>query len=1372
MAGKGKITRKEVVENKVLTLGKDYAKGLQPAIDANKKWVESFEPIKKAALEYAKLEQQFKVSKARKEFLQIKQQEEVLRKKAADALKAEQNALISLQKIQTEKLRQDKLIIDVEAKKQAATRRGVKLTIEEKVKTAALNKIKRDQARVTLGLLSPYQKLSKELDKARLKAKDIGVQFGDTSKQFKKAQVEVLKLDSRLKKLDVALGQSQRFVGQYGLSLKGLRGIFLSLTSALGFTGGLFAFVTVMRNSFSIIRGFSKEMANLRAITKSNGKEFEVLAKQLGETTVFTASEAAKAMSLLGMAGFNVNQILKATPEVLDLAAAGGIGLAEAADIASNVLSGFGLQAEQTGMVVDVLAKTATSTNTTILTLGESFKEIAPTANNLKIPIQEVAAAVGLLGNSGIKGTDATTSLNTALNRLAAPTKKMKKKMRELNVEFFDANGQFIGITNTVKLLNERFVGLTDRQKAAAVSIIFGNRVNKQMTSLINGQTTALINNEEVILKGSEALEHLTGEYYNASDAAKEMADTQLDSLDGALRLLSSAWEGYILGVDDSTNASSILKDGIKFLAQNLEKIINTIALATGVWIAYKGITVAVGLAKKIATAYTVAYRISVVALNKGLLSAIRSMKVFRVALINTGIGAAIIAITALIVAFRNMNVQRTIAEKKQRLLNNARKEAAKSVAKEKAGLDTLIKTAKNENLSKEQRLDAIKKLNKISPEYLGNITLENINTDETTNAIKRYIEELDRKALSQALQSKKAELYAKLIDSEKSSLEDNVKWYETLGNAVLSAGNTYETATRSVETGLKNRNKEVASIKEEIEALNSLIKKKSEAGEIDTSGNFSPDEVKFNEGDEKDKNAEKSAKKRVELEKKLAKDAISLAKFVVQQRIKFQKEIFNNEEKTFEEREDALKEFTSLELELAILSAKGKFDIAKGFSDKEIESLLSKSKVSKNTLKKVTDEELLIIAEYQAKKKQIEKGKENNTDTLDLQKIKKEADLKVKQKQKQLNDELRLENEAFNKREGIYSGVEDAVERREKRIAEIKKRYALEALNTQVKAVEQLLANEELSASKRAEYERQLSEIKLKISNLTTEHFIENDSQEVLSTQEKAEQIGDISSQLAASLGDLANSIFEARIQKIDDEIAKNDEKFEKLLENENLSEEKRKALEKKKEKEREALEKKKRKEQRKQAKLNKALAIADVAIATALGIMQAYAQMGPIAGSVGAALVGVIGAIQIAAIIAKPIPQYAKGTEYHPGGFALVGEERAEVIAEPNKAPYVVDSPSILDLPEGTRVTPSLSEYERLFKASILTSIDVEKRKLDDFQSKQSFNSHNRELIMEMQLTRKAIEKNKTNVTVHQPRPVDFEHELFKLKNTDWSA
>jgi len=300
------------------------------------------------------------------------------------------------------------------------------------------------------------------------------------------------------------------------------------------------------------------------------------------------------------MAGYNTNQILAATPAVLSLASAGQIDLAQSADIASNVVSGFGLAAEDTTRVIDVLAATATSTNTTVATLGESFKEIAPTANNLKIPIEEVAAAVGLLGNSGIKGTDATTVLNSALNRLAKPTKEMSNKMQQLNVDFFDANGQFIGITGTVDMLNKAMVGLTDEQKANAVSTIFGARANKQMTSLLLGQTTAMIDGKEQTLKGADALRSLTAEYENAEGAAAKMAEIQEDSVAGAYKLLNSAIEEYILGTNDAVGFSDKLKEAMKFLAENINVILGTIGKLIKAFVTYKTVLFALKMKDRI----------------------------------------------------------------------------------------------------------------------------------------------------------------------------------------------------------------------------------------------------------------------------------------------------------------------------------------------------------------------------------------------------------------------------------------------------------------------------------------------------------------------------------------------------------------------------------------------------------------------------------------------------------------------------------------------------------------------------------------------------------------------------------------------------
>ncbi|MFC5046895.1 phage tail tape measure protein [Aquimarina hainanensis] len=1365
MAKGGKIQEPDIVEKKVYDIGKKFARSLDPAIKANEQWRDSFKKVKEAALEYAKIENEFRSAKGRNEVLEVKKKEIELRNKATAAVKQEKEAYLNLQKAKTEKLRQEKLAIEIENKLTRVKKKNIKLTIEEKVKNQALAKIKKYQARATLGLVGPYEKLNRKLTEARNKAKDVGVAFGETSKQFKKAQQEVIKLDARLKKLDQALGQSQRFVGEYGRNLSQLKGIYSSLVSALGYTGGFIAFTQVLSNSFKIIREFSKEMANLRAITRSDAKELEVLARKLGETTVFTANEAAKAMSLLAMAGYNTNQILKATPEVLNLAAAGNISLAKAADIASNVLSGFGYSADRTNEVVDVLARTATSTNTSIESLGDSFKEIAPTARNLKIPMTEVSGAIGILGNSGIKGTDATNSLNTALNRLSKPTKKMLTKMKELNLQFFDSQGEFIGLTKMVEHLNERFKGLTTEQKAAAIATLFGAHANKQMTSLVNGQVTAMINNKEVILKGADALKYLTKEYEHSEGAAKRMADTQLDSLDGALRLLKSAWEGYVLGVDESSGASNKLKVILVYLAKNLKNIIGAITTAAAIWLAYKGVIITYGLAQKIATAATVAHRIAIVAMNRGVMSAVRSMKALKASLIKSGMGIALVLVASLVYELSNLG-------KSYNAVASAQKLAAKNTIKEKSNLESLIKIAKNEKISKEEREKAIKKINKLSPEYLGNITLETINTKEATKAVEDYIKELDRKALAQALSEKKTELMKKLVDAENIVVGENVNLWDQTAAAIKTVGNATAFTDNVLNKSIDKKNKKIKDLKEQIKTLDSTLVNYLKKGKISLSEEGTP--ARKTTVNAKKDTSEKSEKERKEIEKRIAEDTISLVEHVKKQRIEAAKSIFENEKYSIEERQEALKKQIEAETDLINFQTEVKLRKINYATNEELKIIAAGGSraiaLKEEIAKRESSARLLIEKQKQSALKSLDLKREEGQDKLELEYIKEQAELQKAITEKALSEEIASEYQAFKNKEGIYKDAVNAVEEREKRIAEIKRRYAIKALEAQIDVIEKLLDNEELSATKRAEYEQKLAKAKSDLAEAS------NSGDDDLNLEKKKEFYEEVAQKAGEILDGLGNEVFDSRIAMIDEEIAKNDEKYDKLLENENLTEEERKGIEDKREKEREALEAKKRKQQRKQAIFNKALAASEIAMNTAKALIGIWAEVPKVDFGVSAGLmtafVSSLGAVQLATVAAQKIPQYAKGTEHHPGGDALVGEERPEVILEPGKDAYVVSKPTILDLPKSTKVVPSIEAYNKLMSAAILTNLEVKQKKLNDFQASMVLNNNYNELLNEMKKNTEATEKIKTNVIVNQTPPPDIDHQWFRLQNNNWQA
>lgn len=323
------------------------------------------------------------------------------------------------------------------------------------------------------------------------------------------------------------------------------------------------------------------------------------------------------------------------------------------------------------------------------------------------------------------------------------------------------------------------------------------------------------------------------------------------------------------------------------------------------------------------------------------------------------------------------------------------------------------------------------------------------------------------------------------------------------------------------------------------------------------------------------------------------------------------------------------------------------------------------------------------------------------------------------------------------------------------------------EEINMRISSLESLLSANEFSIEKEAELQNQLSELKRQLWESEAIEKQESLDKTFEQEKEQSEKLRELYEEIAYAAIDLTNALFDARIQKIDEEIAKNNERYDNWLEKENLTDEQRKEIEEKRAQEEAELEKKKRKEQIKQAIFNKALAVIDIGINTARAIVAALA-MGPPQGFVFAALAGVLGAIQTAAVIATPIPKYELGTKDHKGGHAIVGEKRPEVILEPNKEPYIIDRPSILDLPKHTKVIPSVNEFDKLQRASLLASLDIQMNKLSPDNAIASFDDrYSAEIVQEL----KKMNKKKMNVIV-QPAKVDLGHQIWRSNNIKWHS
>ena len=303
---------------------------------------------------------------------------------------------------------------------------------------------------------------------------------------------------------------------------------------------------------------FEAAMSKVQAITRSNSSEMQALtenARMLGETTQFSATQAADAMSYLGMAGWNANQIIAGMPGLLALAAAGGTDPARTADIVSDDLTAFGLSADQAGHMADVFAVTVTRTNTNVEMLGETMKYAAPVAKAFGASMEETAALAGLMANSGIKASQAGTALRSGFLRLAGPPKQATKAMQELGMSMSDITAQqqetkaaleSLGIsmsdTNGPRKMSAILTELRDKtadlgqeEKLATLKMIFGTEAATGWLAVLDA--------------GPETFNDLVDQMENCDGEAQKMAETMMNNAKGALIQLKSAMEGLGISV-------------------------------------------------------------------------------------------------------------------------------------------------------------------------------------------------------------------------------------------------------------------------------------------------------------------------------------------------------------------------------------------------------------------------------------------------------------------------------------------------------------------------------------------------------------------------------------------------------------------------------------------------------------------------------------------------------------------------------------------------------------------------------------------------------------------------------------------------------
>lgn len=353
-------------------------------------------------------------------------------------------------------------------------------------------------------------------------------------------------------------GISPMVGGAIGGSAVGLLRKSLAIGAVVGLTAGI-------GSTISEYQRFDDVMLQSKAISGATEKQYSSLreqAKELGRTTRFEAYQVAEAQKYQAIAGWKVNDILTATPAIMNLAAASAEDLGTVSDIVTDSMTAFKWEAKDATKFTDILAATATSTNTNVSQMGEAFKYVSPMASALGESVQTTATYLGMLANAGIKGSMAGTSLNQVFSSLLNPTDEVNKMLGSLNVRIKDSRGNFLGLRSVVADLRKGISGLGEYEQASVLNKIFGERGGRAILTIMKST--------------NKEFEDLLFKVEKSEGATKRMADIMNSGIGGALDNLKSASSGFKIELMEIMSKPFIkwlngVSDGINEWTKNMK---------------------------------------------------------------------------------------------------------------------------------------------------------------------------------------------------------------------------------------------------------------------------------------------------------------------------------------------------------------------------------------------------------------------------------------------------------------------------------------------------------------------------------------------------------------------------------------------------------------------------------------------------------------------------------------------------------------------------------------------------------------------------------------------------------------------------------
>lgn len=1429
----GTITRRDIISDDALLWGKDYVANLEGAVAKNKEFVQSILALNDAS-------NAVKLAQTQKELEAATAKANAEGKKAL-AIWKEQDQL-------------ERNLISTKRKNQLAMESTNQALIKERTLLAETNLEIKRQA-IANGLLeSSYKKLSAQVTLAGNKVKEIiatgklatesQVQYNERLRQ---AQSEFDKLNKRVRAADEAVGQFNRNVGNYPeAAYKGIK----KLIEAFGLVTGIQLFVSVVQDAFKTVREFEKEIVNLAAIAGKSRAEIaplEAKIREVSKSSINGATDVAKLATELIKLGSTTQEAERLLEPVNNLSVALQASAEDSATLVKSILNAYGEGADEAARVTDILAESANRSALDFQGLRDSFSYLAPAARALGIPIEKTAAIIGTLADNGIKAESAGRLTSTAFARLASQGLTLEDALNKINVAQKDGSSQL----EVLSLASNLFGA-----EAGKIGLILANNTEK-----INESTLA---------------------YENSEGALKSLTDKQLRSLDSELKILSSAWEDYILDTNEASGASSTLSGAIRFLSGNFKTIMSVLGYATLAWGAYKAqillanaqqrllalTTTQATTAQAANTTATVVGTGAQTANTVATSAATTAWERFNMAL---KANALLLIISALVAAVYymdkfNKSLSEVNAETKkgtEEFLKN-REQLSKTASSTKTLSDRYDELKAKTALNKEEQKELNEIVKTLSNTYPDAVTKINkygdaveVNTAKIKNFTKAQKEANDARAAVEI--QKNTKLLADLEKQQKNLNSATVEGANNRTDVFTKEGKLYKVEysgrlrtfreftleeTAAFKQKVVENEKAIADTKARLRALKGLTEAEKETAKAEDDRakqkvanaprtiEVIDAEIKAQEELVK-KLSDKTGKEGRAIKAKIAaltaereqiystakaekekqdnglknakktNDALyQLSQFRYQNEINNNQKIIDSEKSTNEERINALLEIQQLQeskngetlqydLLRNALEKDGLEDLSKqklAIYKKDAEARIASIIAGKVATENLTAQEKLIIEKYYAEKKALEeKGAADKQVIIDSEvaKVQKAIDAQLlaedTKMQKTLDAENTLYRNALEAANGNNKLIQQAEEEHQRRLIEIKKNAAKEALQLQINELQGLLdadsekeASARISTEKRKELENKLAKAQTELNALGTEDYKANLDERAIAQEAFNNQIKEIGMQLRDALLDFANAVFDAKISNIDAEIQANDEYYNREIEAAGNNEALKTILENERERKRVALEKKKRKAEYDAAVFQKATQAAQIIGATSLAVISALAQVpkfdfGISANAIAAIYAG-IGAVQLATLLATPLPKYKTGRKDGPEELAVVGDGYvSEVLSDPDGSNPILtpNKPTLVKLAKGQKVHSSVGAYEDYVNASIMDHLKKENSKAKDYIIMNNNSGYSAELLEELKRNTDAVRRSKPIIN----NKIDLGYQFWRMRNIKWN-